>query len=78
MVLPLIPSPHAQYTASAFYNVRLFNSLRKRKYDSYGFEVEGWADDIVVKAEGLQSKYEQLVSKLHEVIKEMHKFTSNI
>lgn len=38
-----------------------------KKYDSYGFEIEGWSEDVMVQAAGLQSKSEQLVATIHEV-----------
>mgnify|MGYP001795825362 CR=1 len=38
-----------------------------KKYDSYGFEVEGWADDVQTQAAHLVLKSAQLASSLNEV-----------
>ena len=40
-----------------------------KKYDSYGFEIEGWGDDVLVQAANLQTKSEQVLSTMHEVSK---------
>ncbi|XP_067934653.1 TBC1 domain family member 2B-like [Watersipora subatra] len=45
----------------------LSSSFRAAKhYDSYGFEIEGWADDATIQAASLQSRSEQLVAIAHE------------
>ena len=40
-----------------------------KKYDSYGFEIEGWGDDVLVQAANLQTKSEQVLATMHEVSK---------
>jgi len=38
-----------------------------KKYDSYGFEIEEWSDDIASKAAGLQRMSENVLASMFEV-----------